>query len=37
MTLYFEHAGLVQAQVSVMAIGASFPWADPLAGLDKQY
>lgn len=34
ITLMFQHAGAVQAQVSVQAIGAGGPPADPMAGMD---
>ncbi len=34
ITLTFQHAGAVQAQVSVQAIGAGGPPADPMAGMD---
>jgi copper(I)-binding protein len=34
LTLNFQHAGAVVAQVSVQAIGAGGPPADPMAGMD---
>jgi copper(I)-binding protein len=34
ITLMFQHAGAVQTQVSVQAIGAGGPPADPMAGMD---
>jgi len=34
ITLTFQHAGAVQAQVSVQAIGAGGPAADPMAGMN---
>jgi len=34
ITLMFQHAGAVQAQVSVRAIGAAAPPADSMAGMD---
>jgi copper(I)-binding protein len=34
ITLTFQHAGAVQAQVRVQGIGASGPAADPMAGMD---
>jgi copper(I)-binding protein len=34
ITLMFQHAGAVDAQVRVQAIGAGGPPADPIAGMD---